>query len=90
MLLVRLVRRVFDRNGRCWQRVVTCRPVAPADYDARCAAADAAGAERRPSVRWSLGDRRGGAELLAEMAADRRLTLARLRGWEAHIEVFHL
>ena len=77
----RRVRRVFDRNGRCWQRVVTCRPVAPAEYDAHCAAADADfGAARPPSLRWSLGDRRAGAALLADAYGDRRLTLARLRG----------
>jgi hypothetical protein len=81
VLLARLVRRVFDRNGRCWQRVTRCRPLAPAEYDARCAtaAADSA-AGRPPSLRWSLGDRRGGAQLLADAAADRRITLARLRG----------
>jgi hypothetical protein len=83
VLVERLVRRVFDRNGRCWQRVTHCRPVAPAEYDAHCAAADAAAggpAGRPPGLRWSLGDRRTGAQLLGEAAADRRLTLARLRG----------
>ncbi len=82
MLLERLVRRVFDRNGLCWQRVTRCRPLAPAEYDAHCAAAAETdfAAGRLPSLRWSLGDRRTGAQLLGEMADDRRLTLARLRG----------
>ncbi len=76
------MRRVFDRHGRCWQRVTCFRPVAPAEYDAHCAAdaeADAA-AGRSPSLRWSLGDRRTGEQLLGQMVADRRVTLTRLRG----------
>ncbi len=36
VLLARLVRRVFDRNGRCWQRVARCRPLALAEYDTHC------------------------------------------------------
>ncbi len=78
LLLERRVRNVFDRNGRCWQRITQCRPVAPAEYDAHCAAAAAAG--RPLSLRRSLGDWRAGAQLLEEAAADRRVTLARLRG----------
>ncbi len=77
MLLERRVRRVFDRHGRCWQRVTCFRPVAPAEYDAHCAAAIDS---RPPSLRWSLGDRRAGEQLLADAVLDRRVTLARLRG----------
>jgi hypothetical protein len=78
ILLERRVRRVFDRNGRCWQRVTCFRPVTPAEYDAHCAACAAAG--RPPSLQWLLGDRRTGAQLLGDAAADRRLSLARLCG----------
>ena len=60
-----------------WQRVVFHRPVTPADYDARCAAAAAAG--HPPSLRRALGDHRSGAALLADAGADRRATLGRLR-----------
>jgi hypothetical protein len=70
VLVVRLVRRVFDRNGRCWQRVTRCRPLAPAEYDAG----------RPPSLQRSLGDLRTGAQLLVDAAADQQITLARLRG----------
>jgi hypothetical protein len=77
LLLERRVRNVFDRNGRCWQRITQYRPVAPAEYDAHCAAVAATG--QPPSLRRSLGDWRAGAQLLEEAAADRRVTLARLR-----------
>ena len=73
----RIVRRVFDRNGRCWQRVAFHRPLAPAKHDARCAADAAAGLPR--SLRRALGDERGGSTLLAVAAADRRKTLAGLQ-----------
>jgi hypothetical protein len=78
LLLERRVRNVFDRNGRCWQRITQCRPVAPTEYDAHCAAVAATG--RPLSLRRSLGDWRAGAQLLEGAAADRRVTLARLRG----------
>jgi hypothetical protein len=78
MLVERMVHRVFDSHGRCWQRVSYHRPLTPAEYDARCAAAAAAG--RPASLRWALGDERCGAELLVGLTADRRATLARLRG----------
>jgi hypothetical protein len=74
MLLERQVRRVFDRN--CWQRVTYFRPVAPAEYDAHCAAAKAAGAT--PSLRQACGDLRTGAQLLADASVDQRMMLARL------------
>jgi hypothetical protein len=77
VLLVRLVRRVFDRNGRCWKRVIQCFPVAPVQYDAHCADTVAAGAT--PSLRRACGDLRTGEQLLADTAADSRVTLARLR-----------
>jgi hypothetical protein len=78
MLVERMVHRVFDSHGRCWQRVAYHRPLTPAEYDARCAAAAAAG--RPASLRWALGDERCGVELLVGLPADRRATLARLRG----------
>jgi hypothetical protein len=77
VLVERLVRRVFDHHGRCWQRVAYHRPLTPAEYDARCAADAAAG--RSASLRRALGDERGGADLLADLPADKRATLARLR-----------
>ena len=76
-LVERRVRRVFDHRGRLWQRIVFCRPVSPAEYDARCAAAAAPG---DVSVQRGLGDTRSGAELLAEAAADRGATTRRLAG----------
>jgi hypothetical protein len=76
-LVERRVRRVFDYRGRLWQRVVFCRPVHPAEYDALCAAAAAPG---DVSVQRGLGDTRSGAELLAEAAADRGVTMGRLAG----------
>ena len=66
----RLVRRVFDRDGRCWQRVAFHQPLTPAEYDARCAAPAAAG--RLAGLRRAMGDERCGAALLAEAEADRR------------------
>jgi hypothetical protein len=78
VLLERSVRRVFNRNGRCWQRVTYCRPIAATEYDAASDADCAAG--RPPSLRRSLGDLRTGAQLLDELAADQRLTLERMRG----------
>ena len=75
----RRVRRVFDRNGRSWQRVTFCRAIAADDYDRLCAG-PAGGPGAAGSVQRALGDTRTGAQLLAEAAADRRLTLARLRG----------
>jgi hypothetical protein len=74
VLVERRVRRVFDCNGRCWQRVVLCRAVEPEEYD-RLMARQAGG----KSVQRALGDTRTGAQLLAEAAGDRRLTMARLR-----------
>ena len=76
-LVERHVRRVFDYRGRLWQRLVFCRPVPPAEYDARCAAAAAPG---DVSVQRGLGDTRSGAELVAEAAADRGVTMGRLLG----------
>ena len=76
-LVERRVRRVFDYRGRLWQRLVFYRPVHPAEYDARCAAAAAPG---DVSVQRGLGDTRSGAELLAEAAADRGATMGRLLG----------
>ena len=73
----RRVRRVFDYRGRLWQRLVFCCPVHPAEYDARCAAAAAPG---DVSVQRGLGDTRSGAELVAEAAADRGVTMGRLAG----------
>ena len=68
------MRRVFDRDGRCWQRLTLCRAIDPADYD-RCVAGPAGAA----SVQRALGDTRTGAQLLAEAAADRGVTMGRLR-----------
>jgi hypothetical protein len=76
-LVERRVRRTFDRRGRLWQRLVSCRPISPAEYDARCAAAAAPG---DVSVQRGLGDTRSGAELLAEAKADRKVTMERLLG----------
>ena len=76
MLVERLMRRVFDRNGRCWQRVAFCKVLTPAQYDARCAAVEAAG--RPATLQRALGDLRTGAELVADVHIDRRLSLGRL------------
>lgn len=73
VLVERLVRRIFDRDGRCWQRVAYYRPLAPAEYDARRAG-------RPADLRREIGDKRDGGVLLADAAADRGVTLARLRG----------
>jgi hypothetical protein len=78
MLVERFVSRVFDRNGRCWQRVTFHRLVAPAEYDANRAARAASG--RPKCLRQAIGDERKGAELLAEAEADLLPTLASLLG----------
>ena len=77
VLLRRKVRRNFDSGGRCRERLTFLYPITPDQYDADCAAADAAGLP--PSLRRALGDCRSGAQLLADTAADRRATLVRLR-----------
>ena len=78
LLLRRRVQRRFDSGGRCRERLTFLYHITPDQYDADCAAADAAGLP--PSLRRALGDCHSGAQLLADTAADRRATVARLRG----------
>ena len=94
VLVERNMRQDFDRLGRCWQRVVICRIISPAEFDARCDTAvslakavgsggsggNEGGRRPAPSLQWALGDHRCGAQLLVDAAADLRLTLVRLRG----------
>jgi hypothetical protein len=77
-LIERRTERVFDSKGRNWQQVVYSRRMTPEEYDAVC--------ERLPASAISLqraaGDLRTGAQLLADMPADRSVTIAGLAGCE--------
>ena len=69
-LMKRQVTKSFNTRGQCWQETMRYTEMTPAEFDAHCAA-EASSNSCMAVLRAALGDRRCGAQLLADMPSDR-------------------